>query len=589
MNTYAIDFETYYSKTCSVTEQGVYHYLRHLESDIYLVSIAGTDGTKFVGHPKDAPWATVCSSEPTWISHNTGFDMPVFMRLQELGQAPEYLKLTAWHDTADLAAFLGYPRSLKEASFYLLGKEISKDTRDKMRGQRWEEMLPEFREETLQYALTDAENCLQIWLEHSHKWPEHERSISKMTREMAYVGVPLCRETIEDAIHKLGVEVWKAEALVPWAQEQPVLSPLAVQAECARVGIEFPGSLAQGDPEVDAWEEKYSDKYPWIKAIRNYRKANKHLKTAQTMGGRLRTEGPYEGFMAYGLKYFGAHTGRDSGDSGWNAQNLPKGKLFDVDLRSCIKAPADHTLLIVDLSQIEPRVLHWLAGDTTMLRYIRECPDLYEAQARAWGLYSKPGSLKTTDPKLRHQIKQLALGLGYGMGAKKFQTVAGVSADEADRLVRLYRSKNPLVTQLWKSLEDNLRKTAKSHGDHHAEVSLPSGRTITYRNVSTDHGGLTAEIPRNGKMLRLGMWGGTLTENLVQAVARDVFMDRCVDLYNANLKCCLRVHDEAVIVVPKATADRDFKQAIQIMTTPPDWATGLPLAAEGMISDTYTK
>jgi DNA polymerase len=224
-----------------------------------------------------------------------------------------------------------------------------------------------------------------------------------------------------------------------------------------------------------------------------------------------------------------------------------------------------------------------------MLTYIRECPDLYEAQARAWGLYDSKESMRQSNPALRHQVKQLALGLGYGMGAKKFQTVANVDPLEAERLVALYRAKNPKVTALWKQLEDTLRKTAHSKDDHHVEISLPSGRSITYRNVSTDHGGLTAEIPRNGKMLRLGLWGGVLCENIVQAVARDCFMDRCLALYRANLACCMRVHDEAVIVVPETTAKEDFKRALHIMTQTPPWAAGLPLAAEGIISKTYTK
>jgi hypothetical protein len=584
MNTYAIDFETFYSKDVSINEQGVWHYLRHPEQDIYLVSIAGTDGTRFTGHPKDAPWATISQGAPTWVSHNTGFDLPVFQRLQELGLAPKHLHLTAWDDSADLTAFLGYPRSLKEAAHHLLGIPVNKDTRDKMKGRRWEDMTPEFQAEVIDYAQADANNCLRLWLEHSHKWPEHERQISQMTREMAYTGVPLDRETLEKAKSALSDAVWQAEALVPWAKESSILSPLAVQAECLKVGIEFPGSLAQGDPDAIAWEEKYAEQYPWIKAIRNYRKANKHLKTVETMLGRLRPDGT----MAYGLKYFGAHTGRDSGDSGWNAQNLPKGLVAGVDLRSCIKAPEGHTLLIVDLSQIEPRVLHWLADDTKMLDLMRASSDFYDAQARGMGIWNSPEPLRT-DPKTRHLVKCLNLGLGYGLGAKKFQTLAKLEASEAERLVALYRGKNPLVTKLWRRLEDNLRKTAMTTGDHHAEVALPSGRSIMYRNVSTDHGGLTAEIPRNGKMLRLGIWGGVICENLVQAVARDVFMDRCLALQDAGLPCCLRVHDEAVIVVPKATAEEDFKRAVAIMTESTHWAAGLPLAAEGIISDTYTK
>jgi DNA polymerase I-like protein with 3'-5' exonuclease and polymerase domains len=589
MNIYAIDFETYYSKDVSIGEQGVYHYLRHPEQDIYLVSIAGTDGTRYTGHPKNAPWSTICEGSPTWLSHNTGFDMPVFMRLQELGIAPEYLRLTDWHDTADLAAFLGVPRSLKESSFHLLGIPVNKDTRDKMKGKRWDDMTPEFRAEVIAYAQADADNCLKLWLEHSHKWPEHERNISKMTREMCYVGVPLDEESLQQAQTSLSELVWQAESKVPWVQEgQPVLSPLAIRAECSKLGIEAPDSFAEKDADAMLWEEKYSELYLWIKAIRNYRKANKHLKTVQTMLSRLRHEGPYGGTMAYGLKYFGAHTGRDSGDAGWNAQNLPKGKVAGVDLRATIKAKPGHTFLIVDLSQIEPRCLHWLAKDKVMLDYIRQSSDLYYAQAKAWGLYDGEEKNFKGSPS-RHTMKQLALGLGYGMGAKKFADVAGVDAAEAARLTTLYRTKNPLVTKLWKDLEDTLRKTARSQDEKDALVELPSGRNLTYRNVSSDHGGLTCELPRNGKMVRLGTWGGSLTENLVQAVARDVFMDRCVALYNLNLKCVMRVHDEAVIEVPKDRAEELLGVTITTMTTAPQWASGLPLAAEGIISDTYTK
>lgn len=589
MHTYAIDFETFYSKDVSINEQGIYGYLRHPEQDIYLVSISGTDGTRFTGHPKDAPWATICAGEPTWLSHNTGFDLPVFMRLQELGHAPEYLRLKDWHDTADLAAFLGYPRSLKEAAFHLLGIPVNKDTRDKMKGKRWDDMDPAFKEEVVAYAQADADNCLKLWLEHGHKWPQHERDISKMTREMAYLGIPLCRKTLEEAKGTLSTAVWEAEAKIPWAGEHPVLSPLAIRAECLKVGIEAPESFAEKDEDAQAWEEKYSDTYPWIKAIRGYRKAGKHLKTVETMLGRLREEGPYAGTLAYGLKYFGAATGRDSGDSGINIQNFPKGTVSGVDIRSCIKAPEGETFLIIDLSQIEPRVIHWLAGDEKTLQFIREVPDLYEAFARSWALYSDPRPLKDVDQKLRHTTKTMALGCQYLMGAKKFSEVAGFPLPEAERLVSLYRSKNAPILNLGRRLESTLRKTAQSPTEKHAEVELPSGRSLIYRNVSTDNGGLTAEVPRNGKMQRLGVWTGHLLENLTQAVARDCFMDRCVALYNLNLKPVMRVHDEVVISVPESRAEELFQLALKTMTTPPEWAVGLPLAADGCISKVYKK
>lgn len=583
MKTYAADFETFYSKDISINEQGVFHYLRHPDNDIYMVSIAGDDGFRFVGHPKEAPWRDLEGS--IFLSHNVGFDSAVFYRLQELGIVPDPYKLTAWHDTADLAAFLAVPRSLKSAASILLGVAADKDVRDKMKGQRWENMTPEFQEEVRKYALKDAELCLELWQKYSDKWPKVERQISHMTAQMAYKGVPLDREALEAAKTKLEVAVWEAEALIPWAKDSKVLSPIAVRAECAKNGIPCPKSLAQDDPEAEAWEEAYAEKYSWIGALRNYRKSNKHLKTVCTMLGRLRPDGT----MAYGLKYFGAHTGRDSGESGWNAQNMPKGEIVGVNLRSLVKAGEGKTFVNCDLSQIEPRVLHWLAGDTHILQYIRESTDLYEAQARAWGLYSEVGALEATNPALRHQIKGLAIGLGYGMSAKKFSEVAGVDLKEAERLVTLYRSKNPLVLKLWKRLERVLTETSKSPTDKHAYLTLPSGRQMTYWNVSNSSRGPTAEFSRNGTLIRLSTWGGSLSENITQAVARDVFMYQCLELTKQGLPPCLRIHDEVLIEVDEAKAVEALSAVQSIMSTGPSWATGLPLAAKGQISKIYKK
>ncbi len=589
--TYAIDFESFYSKDVAIGEQGIYHYLRHPESDIYLVSIAGCDGTRFVGHPKDAPWTEIMGPNSVWLSHNVGFDLPCYERLVELQQAPGNTILESWHDTADLTAFLGFPRSLKEASLYLLGLEISKDTRDKMKGKRWESMTPEFRAEVEQYALTDAENCLNIWLKHAHKWPEEERHISHMTREMAYRGVPLDKEALEEAKTKLEVTVWEAEALIPWAKEDKILSPIAIRAECLKVGIRCPKSLAQTDPEVQIWEEEYAEAYPWVKAVRSYRKADKHLKTVCTMLGRLRPDGT----MAYGLKYFGAHTGRDSGDSGWNAQNLPSSEVCGVNLRALIKAPEGKTFVLCDLSQIEPRVLAWVAGDAAMLSLLAQGNDPYEAHARATMGYSDPRPLKDVDTGLRKVSKARVLGLGYKCGPTKFVTVAWnlarllLTPAESERIVGEYRTANGLIRAVWRKMEALLRKTACTEGDHHAVLELPSGRKLTYRNVSSESKGLTALMPHGGKMLRLGVYDGRLTENLCQGIARDVFMAQCLDLASVGLAPCLRVHDEAVILVDEAAAESSLKQVTEIMSTAPEWAVGLPLAAEGKISKIYTK
>lgn len=617
----AVDFETYYDSDVTIVELGVHHYLRHPESDIYLVSIATDTGIRFVGHPKDFDWSQIAGPQWTWLSHNAQFDMPVFQRLQEIdcGNARSVTELAEWHDTADLAAFLSVPRSLKESSRHLLNVSVSKDVRDEMKGQRWESMSPEFRKSVEQYALADAENCLKLFLDYGHKWPEHEREISAMTRNMALRGVPLDAEALDRDIEKLEVDMWEIRQSIPWKDEPhrspakakkgikvPLLSPIMLREECVKHGLKAPTSFAQDDPEAEKFFDHHAKDHPWIQGVRDYRKAGKHLKTLETMRQRMREDG----WMSYGLKYGGAHTLRDSGDSGLNMQNLPKGLVCGVDVRAKIKAPESYTFAIVDLSQIEPRCLHWLAEDETTLAYIRQVPDLYEAQARAWGLYSGEGSMAQNAPETRFLMKQLALGLGYGMGAKRFADVAGVPMEEAERLVDLYRTKNPLVLKLWKKLETAMSDTAKHPTNKLLEIHLPSGRTMNYRNVARMQGespkpsklatykketssrpkvGLRAEIPRAGKFMRLGFWGGVLVENLVQSCARDVFMTQCLSIERAGIPVLMRVHDEVVCLVREEEAEAKLQQIVSIMSTPPEWAQGLPLAASGSLSKTYKK
>jgi DNA polymerase len=379
-----------------------------------------------------------------------------------------------------------------------------------------------------------------------------------------------------------------------------------LREECIKRGLTPPNSFAQDDPEADKFFDDHAKDHPWIQGVRDYRKAGKHLKTLETMRKRMREDG----WMSYGLKYGGAHTLRDSGDSGLNMQNLPKGLVCGVDVRAKIKAPEGYTLAIVDLSQIEPRCLHWLAGDEATLQYIREIPDLYEAQARAWGIYSGEGSMAKNAPDTRFLMKQLALGLGYGMGAKRFADVARMSPEEAERLTGLYRAKNPLVLKLWKKLETAMSDTARHPTNKLLEVHLPSGRTMSYRNVARMVGeapkasklstyqketaarpkvGLRAEIPRAGKFMRMGFWGGVLVENLVQSTARDIFMTQSLAIEQAGIPVIMRVHDEVVCLVREEEAEAKLAQIISIMSTPPEWAHGLPLSAEGSLSKTYKK
>jgi|688.fasta_scaffold13059_14 DNA polymerase I-like protein with 3'-5' exonuclease and polymerase domains len=588
---YAIDFETYYSKTVGINSQGTWHYLMHPEFEAYRVSIVGSNGFKFVGSPKDVDWKVICEAD-VWVSHNASFDEPVYHFLQQTEQieAPEVTPV--WQCTADLSAFLASPRSLKQAAGVLLNEEVTKDIRDAMKGKRWTDMTPEFQKEVDEYALKDSELCLRLWLEFSDKWPEHERRISHHTREMGAEGLMIDKDSVEEGITTLRRQIWEAEQKIPWADtDAKTLSAKALAIECRNVGIEPPSSLAIDSEECAAWEEKYGDQYPWVGAMRTYRRCNALLKKVENINNRIRPDGR----LGYSLMYCGAHTGRFSGGgSGINFQNLPREELFGVNLRGMIVAPKDKKLIIADLAQIEPRVLAWFAEDWETLKMVESGVDIYESHARMTMGYDLDISLKQAaenDPKykkLRQLAKARVLGLGYGCGPDKFvivaKTLAGldITREESEVIVSNWRESNPKIIAFWRKLENHFKMRVPEP----VEIGLPSGREIRYRDTQSLAGNLTARIPRQGKLIPVKIWGGVICENVVQGASRDVFCDGVLRLEDAGYKVILTVHDEVVVEAePHQSAD----EVVKILCQTPEWMPGLPVDAEAVESSVYVK
>jgi len=451
-------------------------------------------------------------------------------------------------------------------------------------------MTNDFKKEVVRYALHDARTTFLLWKNFAKQMPPHEWEISRMTREMGMRGVPVNMEKLRAAEAKLIEEKRRTEALLPWiGGEYPPLSLQAIRDECEKEGIRAPKSFAEKDPEGAAWEAEFAEKFPWVRAVRDYRKANKHLKTVQAMIARTRPDGR----MGYELKYFGATTGRDSGGGGWNAQNIPKGEVAGVDIRNLIEAPEGKTLVICDLAQIEARCLPYLAKDHDLLKLIASGIDIYEAHARATMGYNDPRPLKEVDPKMRFLAKARVLGLGYGCGAAKFQLVAkmlaglDISFEESQQIVQSYRESSPKITAYWAKLERELRKSTDPN-DKTLEIELPL-RNLIYRDVRRVTGNIVAKLPRLGKLMDVKLYGGLLAENATQALARDVFMDRCMALENAGYEILMRIHDEVVVLVDEADAEAHRTAIEQLMSTPPLWATDLPLGAEAIISKHYRK
>jgi hypothetical protein len=622
-NHIAVDFETYYDTRLSVKKMGVAEYLA--QTEIYLITAYDGNGTSIATDPGNFDYSLL--HDRLVVSHNANFDAQVFSLLQAKGIVPKEVRPREWNCTANLAAYLGAPRGLDGASRQLLGAEHSKDIRKKMRGKQWITLPSDLKEAVIQYALADAKLCWEIWNNNYSKWPETERTFSLLTLNMCAQGVYLDASHLEEARESLSSQKEIALDGIPW---KPPLSMAEFRKRCEKEAINPPTSLAITSEECDAWMEMYRGKYPWVEHMRNYRRCNILDKKIDKMLSRQGANGR----MPFELKYWGSHTGRDSGAGGVNMQNLPHGELYGADLRAAIVAPPDHRLVIADLEQIEARILLTLVKDNDQLALIRGGMSPYEAHCRATMGYCSP-FLPKTDPMYR-LAKARVLALGYGAGWRKFNVMAylpmylgkdaakvfaapvskidvaafaeflhayekdkptlekwRVRSPELERewtnswlLVTGYRKDNYRIPRFWKHLDD----AAKASVNQEYCVELPSGRILRYEKVKYSKSGeLTAELCRGDKRVRTKLYGGRICENIVQAIARDVFMEACLHVAQAGYRIIMRVHDELVTEVPIHIAEAAASQIKDLMGISPSWLASCPVSAEAKITERYLK
>lgn len=629
-NVVSVDFETYYDSECSVVTLGPEMYTRHPKFNVYMISVCDGEET-WVGHPDDFAWESLDGK--ILVSHNAAFDQMMYESLVRDNKAPRIQPL-AWHCTANMSAYLTNRRALGEVIKFLYNTDISKDMRAWMKGHTWEEAKALGKgDEMLEYARRDAFHCWKLWADYSDKWPEAERRLSAMTIRGGRHGVHINAELLNEYTLKLQTELIKIESSLPWAAAgAPPTSPKAIANECRKEGIPCPPVKSHDGGEEDfiEWELTYGQRYAWVRNVGNWRSVNKVLASMLTIKSRIRPDGTMESLT----KFFGAHTGRWSGEGGlnfqnfrkvpllWNEQNdleidearikaavkhkekngaWPEWVTFELDIRRLICPRPGKKFIICDLAQIEPRVLAWLTGNTQLMDLMRGGMSIYEAFART-NLGWTGGVLKKEDPGYYKLVKIQVLGLGYGCGWEKFITIAAkddVELDEAKSkgIVEGFRAANPLITGFWKTLDSAFKRSV---GEKIFVMKLPSGREMTYRKVcvrvtiktNPDTGlvdkerSYCAEVTKGGRPVVGKLYGGLLTENLVQAIARDVFAAHLLELDEQGYVIPFTVHDEAVLEVD---LDVDPKLIEGIMGTTPEWLEGCPVGAEAMEAGYYKK
>lgn len=285
------------------------------------------------------------------------------------------------------------------------------------------------------------------------------------------------------------------------------------------------------------------------------------------------------------------NTGRTAGAEKLNVQNMPRGS----NVRVALRAPEGYRLVIIDSSQVEVRVLGFLAGENKLLDVFRRGEDIYK-HFGATELFHKPIEEITKAERQMSKPPVLAAGYGQsGVGLAAYAKRMGVelSPEMAEQCVMAYRAAYPAITGGLNKSRDGYWQRSEQFVKDNGYSLLPSGRKLMYPNLRFEQGGLTFDkhkiFLRDEASSRL--WHGTIVENNTQATARDLvfWQIQRVLLCCPTAKPALAVHDEAVFVVPEDDAEKCLSVAEEAFKSAPSWAQGIPVQGEGHISDCYDK
>jgi len=326
--------------------------------------------------------------------------------------------------------------------------------------------------------------------------------------------------------------------------------------------------------------------------------------TNVTRAQRFLTAGADGMSLPVGYGYYAAHTGRWGGQNKMNMQNLTRGG----ELRLSILAPDGHIIAVQDSGQIECRVNGWLWGQDDLMAAFKEADagtgrDAYCKFADL--IYDRV--ITKADKMERFVGKVAVLGLGYQMGAPKFQITLAKGAlggppvhfplEKCKGIVNTYRYKNSYILSGWgickNIIEDIAAGRTGSYGPINWEfetIWLPNGMALKYPDL---HKGINAE---NGwdewtyqaKEQRKKIYGGLLTENIVQALARIIVGWQMLQISH-KYRVVMTTHDEVVAIAKTAQGQRCLDFMNKWMSTAPPWCADLPLNCEGGFDVNYSK
>lgn len=286
-------------------------------------------------------------------------------------------------------------------------------------------------------------------------------------------------------------------------------------------------------------------------------------------------------------------------------------------VRTALIASPGKVFSVADFSAIEARVISWLANEKWRMDVFRGDGKIYEATGAK--MFNVPISAITKGSVLRDKSKISELALGYegSLGALKRMggERMGLSDTEMMSLVRKWRSANPAIVDMWKEIDEASKEAVRYQRpvsctcrniifDCNGEfmtIQLPSGRKLFYygpkfKDKKIGHSTMpTRVLCYQGVVQDTKQWGeidtygGKLTENIVQAISRDLLGNSMLNLEANDYHPVCHIHDEVLCEVPEENAQAYYEEMASIMGTPPEWASDLPLRADGYTTPFYLK
>lgn len=628
MDLIGIDFETYYSTDYSLSKLTTEEYVRDPQFETILVAIKiNADPAFFVPAPDVARELRATKLERNAAyAHHAHFDGLILSHHYEL-------RPKVWFDTLGMARALhganGRLSLDKLAERYGIGAKGHEV--HNVKGMRYCDFSSEALQRYGSYSINDIELEYQLLRRMLPQFSRTELEINdRVIRMFTEPELLLDTHLLEQYAKSLSVE--KTTLLIrAGVQVADVMSNDKFAQELANLGVVPPRKIskttgkltwafAKTDKAMQELQEHEDERVQLLVAARLKNKTTLAERGARRLIG-MAQRGPATVY----LKYSGASgTHRFSGGDKFNWQAMKR----KSDLRRAVKAPPGHKIVVGDSSNIEARLLDWLAGQDDMVEVYQQYdaglgPDVYCVVAGR--IYERP-IRKETDPDERQMGKVAKLGLGYGMGPDRFiDAVRGQATDKngrplvlslefAARVVNIYRQSHPQVRKLWRRGEMALRAiAAKQEGigvDFRGIVKttktglvFPGGLRIEYPDLEFEGAKDSQGKPLVDKYGQpVGEWtfwngrnrehiyGAKLIENVIQCLARIIVMEQCLGVAKVTAPLARwkhSAHDEGVFLTHEFYAPWVLHTLLTALRTAPAWAPGLPLNAEGGIADRY--